>query len=131
MGDKLSEATELGTALVRQLGMLAKQRREEIGLGRTAFAKEAEIDSEDEIRDFEFGKSLPSADTQRKLEKSLSWKMGVIEKVMETPDRAADTLRMEEVDAEDSIYLEAQTGGPSLASASNGDLLAEVARRGL
>lgn len=127
----MSEATELGTALVRQLGMLAKQRREEIGLNRTAFAKEAGIESEDKIRDFEFGRSLPSVDTQRKLENALSWKRGVIEEVMGMTGRPAGALRMEEVDAEDSLYLTAHSGAPSLAAASDDELLAEVARRGL
>lgn len=59
------------TTLVGQLGMLAKQRREEIGLNRAALAKEVGIESEHTIHAFEFGRELPSADTQRKLEKAL------------------------------------------------------------
>lgn len=128
----MSDTSELGQKdLVRQLGMLAKQRREEIGLGRIALAKEAGIESDETIRDFEYGRSFPSAATQQKLEKALDWKPGVINEVMRMTGRPADTLRMEELDAEDSLYLAARSGAPSLASASDGELLAEVARRGL
>lgn len=128
----MSHASEVETeAMVRRLGELAKQRREEIGVNRAKLAKEAEIDSEETITAFEFGKILPSADTQRKLEKALSWRLGVIEKIMEATGRAADTLRMEELDAEDSLHLDMQGGVTSLTSATDAELLAEVARRGL
>lgn len=128
----MSHASEVETeAMVRRLGELAKQRREEIGVNREVLAKEAGIESEDTIRDFEYGRSLPSADTQQKLEKALSWRLGVIEKIMETSGRDAGTLRMEELDAEDSLHLDMHGGVTSLTSASDGELLAEVARRGL
>lgn len=115
------------TTLVGQLGMLAKQRREEIGLNRAALAKEAGIESEQTIHAFEFGRALPSVDTQRKLEKALDWRLGVIEKVM--AGSRADALTMEELDAEDSLYLAANGGIRSMALIPDDALLAEVARR--
>lgn len=128
----MSHASEVETeAMARHLGMLAKQRREEIGLNRVALAKEAGIESDETIRDFEYGRSFPSAAAQQKLEKALDWKPGVINEVMRMTGRPADTLRMEELDAEDSLYLAARSGASSLASTSDGELLAEVARRGL
>ena len=128
----MNDASEFGhEALVRQVGMLAKQRREEIGLGRIPLAKEAGIESDATIRDFEYGRSLPSEATQRKLEEALGWKLGVIEEVMRMTNRPASTLTMEELDAEDSLYLAARGGLSPLSLVSDGDLLVEVARRGL
>lgn len=126
----MSKATEFETKTLKQLGMLAKQRREEVGLHRPALAKEAGIESERIIEDFEFGLSLPPQNVQRKLEKGLAWKLGVIEEVIQRGDRP-NALTMEELDAEDSLYLAGQGGSPSLASASDAELLAEVARRRL
>lgn len=126
----MSDTSELGQKdLVRQLGMLAKQRREEIGLGRIALAKEAGIEASEHIVDFEHGKRPPSGDTQRKLEKALGWRLGVIEDVMGITDREASTVTMEELDAEDSLYLASRGAISSLAFVSDDDLLAEVARR--
>jgi transcriptional regulator with XRE-family HTH domain len=72
MGDKLTEGIETrNKALVRRLGALAKQRREELGFHGVEFAKKAGIESDKTIRDFEFGRSLPPADTRRKLATSL------------------------------------------------------------
>lgn len=112
---------------MRQLGMLAKQRREEIGLSRAALVKEATIESEQDVAGFEFGRSLPSVDVQRKLENALGWRLGIIGEAM----RRTGTITMEEVDAEDSLYLAAQPGAPLLSTASDAELLAEVVRRGL
>lgn len=126
----MSDTSELGQKdLVRQLGMFAKQRREEIGLGGIALAKEAGIEATETIVDFEHGKHLPSGDTQRKLEKALGWRLGAIEDVMGIADREASALTMEELDAEDSLYLASRGAVSSLAFVSDDDLLAEVARR--
>jgi transcriptional regulator with XRE-family HTH domain len=125
----MTETTGAGTETLRQLGMLAKQRREEIGLNRDAFRRQAGIESELAIKDFEYGRSLPTEDMQLKLENALGWKLGVIAVVV--ANSKTEALTMEELDAEDSLYLAGQVGAPSLASASDAELLAEVARRGL
>lgn len=125
----MGDTSELGQKdLVRHLGMLAKQRREEIGVSRPALAHEAGIEADETIRDFEHGKHLPSTETQRKLEKALDWRLGAIEDTMGITGREASTITMEELDAEDSLYL-ASRGGISLASVPDNELLAEVARR--
>lgn len=116
-------------ALLRQLGRLAKQRREELGLGRVPFAKEAGMGSDKTVVEFEFGRRLMSGTNQRKIEKALGWRLGVIEDVMRMVDRKASTITMEEVDAEDSLHLAAQGGIRGLALVSNEDLIAELSRR--
>lgn len=126
----LEGAREFGReALIRQLGRLAKQRREEIGLGRPAFAKEAGLGSDKTVASFEFGRVLPSGVSQRKIEKALGWRLGIIDECMRMVDRKASTIDMTELDAEDSLYLAAQGGISSLALVSDDDLLAEVRRR--
>lgn len=122
-------------ALLRRLGQLAKQRREEIGMGRPSFAKEVGLGSDRTLVQFEFGRTLPSGASQRKIEKGLDWKLGVIEEVMRMTDRRATDIRMEELDAEDSLYLSSARGGvdPSnprpLRYVSSEDLLEELRLR--
>ena len=131
MGDQLTDGIETqNVALARRLGALAKRRREEVGLSQNHLAAEVGLKSH-EIRDFEYYGVLPPADIRRKIEGSLGWRLEVIDDVARMTDRAADTLTMEELDAEDSYHLEAHSAPPSLTSASNAELLAEVARRGL
>lgn len=116
-------------ALLRQLGRLAKQRREEIGIGRVPLAKEAGMGSDKTVAEFEFGRRLMSGTNQRRLEKALDWRLGAIDDVMRMVDRKASTITMEELDAEDSLHIAAMGGVKSLALVSNADLLAELARR--
>jgi len=116
-------------ALLRQLGRLAKQRREEIGLGRPSFAKEAGMGSDKTVVQFEFGRVLPSGTNQRRLEKALGWRLGVIEDIMRMVDRKASTITMEEVDAEDSLHIAAQGGIKGASLLTNEELIAELTRR--
>jgi len=116
-------------ALLRQLGRLAKQRREELGLGRVPFAKEAGMGSDSTVRDFEFGRRLMSGTNQRKMEKALGWRLGVIEDVMRMVDRKASEITMEEVDAEDSLHIAAQGGIKGASLLTNAELIAELTRR--
>jgi DNA-binding XRE family transcriptional regulator len=116
-------------ALLRQLGRLAKQRREEIGIGRVPLAKEAGMGSDKTIAEFEFGRRLMSGTNQRKLEKALGWRLGVIEDVMRMVNRKATSIEMEELDAEDSLFLAAQAGIKALSLVSNEDLIEELRRR--
>lgn len=121
-------------ALLRRLGQLAKQRREEIGMGRPSFAKEAGLGSDRTLVQFEFGRTLPSGASQRKIEKALDWKLGVIEDVMRMTNRKASDIGIEELDAEDSLYL-ASRGGVDplnrrpLRYVSSEDLLEEIRLR--
>ena len=125
----MSGVSEFGTeALLRQLGRLAKQRREEIGIGRVPFAKEAGLGSDKTVAEFEFGRRLMNGTNQRKVERALGWRLGVIDDVMRMVDRKASSITMELLDAEDSLHIAAQSG-PGLALVSNEDLLAELARR--
>jgi DNA-binding XRE family transcriptional regulator len=116
-------------ALLRQLGRLAKQRREEIGIGRVPLAKEAGMGSDKTIAEFEFGRRLMSGTNQRKLEKALGWRLGVIEDVMRMVNRKATSIEMEELDAEDSLFMAAQAGIKALSLVSNEDLIEELRRR--
>lgn len=117
-------------ALLRQIGILAKQRREEIGMGRVPFAAEIGVGSDSTIRDFEFGRRIPSGTTQRKIEKGLGWRLGVIDDVMRMLDRKASTITMEELDAEDSLRVGHEIPGMRpLAFASTDELLGELRRR--
>jgi DNA-binding XRE family transcriptional regulator len=126
----LEGAKEFGyDALLRQLGRLAKQRREEIGLPRQGMAREYGLGSDKTIVAFEFGRVLPSGTSQRKIERALDWKVGVIDEVMRMVNRKASDISMEELDAEDSLYLSSQGVIKGLELVSDDDLLAEVRRR--
>lgn len=126
----MDEATELfgRPALLRQLGALAKRRREELGLGRVPFAKEIGLGSDRTLSQFEFGRTLPTGLSQTKIEKGLGWRLGAISDTMRLVDKKATDIVMESLDAEDSLHIASQTG-PGLALVSNEDLLAELARR--
>jgi hypothetical protein len=70
-----------------------------------------------------------SGTNQRKLEKALGWRLGVIEDVMRMVNRKATSIEMEELDAEDSLFLAAQAGIKALSLVSNEDLIEELRRR--
>ena len=116
-------------ALMRRVGELAKRRREEIGLSRITFAQEAGLGSDKTVVTFEFGRRLPTGTTQRRIEKALGWRLGAIDDVLRMVDRKPSSIRMEELDAEDSLHLAKEGGVVSLAVVSDDDLLAEVRRR--
>jgi DNA-binding transcriptional regulator YiaG len=126
----LEGASEFGhDALLRQLGRLAKQRREELGLPRQGFSKEIGLGSDRTLVAFEFGRTLPSGTSQRKIEKGLGWRLGVIDDIMRMVNRKASEIVMEEVDAEDSLYISSQGEIKGLELVSDDALLAEVRRR--
>jgi transcriptional regulator with XRE-family HTH domain len=126
----LEGAREFGReALLRRLGQLAKRRREELGIGRQPFAREAGLGSDKTVAEFEFGRVLPSGTSQRKIEKALDWKLGVIDDTMRMLDRKASSIEMEELDAEDSMFIAGQGGIKGLELVSDDDLLAELRRR--
>jgi DNA-binding transcriptional regulator YiaG len=126
----LEGASEFGhDALLRQLGRLAKQRREEIGLPRQGMARDYGLGSDRTIVAFEFGRTLPSGASQRKIEKALDWKIGVIDEVMRMVNRKATDITMEDLDAEDALYISGQGEIRGLELVSDDALLAEVRRR--
>jgi DNA-binding transcriptional regulator YiaG len=126
----LEGASEFGhDALLRQLGRLAKHRREEIGLPRQGMARDYGLGSDRTIVAFEFGRTLPSGASQRKIEKALDWKIGVIDEVMRMVNRKATDITMEDLDAEDALYISGQGEIRGLELVSDDALLAEVRRR--
>ena len=127
-GDGETEAEFGYSALLSHLGRLAKQRREELGLGRVPFSKEIGLGSDRTLRNFEFGRTLPSGTSQRRIEKGLGWRLGAMDDVMRMVDRKASSITMESLDAEDSLHIAAQ-GGVGLALVSNEDLIEELRRR--
>jgi ribosome-binding protein aMBF1 (putative translation factor) len=110
-------------ALIKRLGYLAKRRREERGIGRVPLSKELGI-SDATIRDFEFGKHLPTGRVIQKLERGLDWRPGAVDEVMRQVNRKASSIKMEELDAMDSVSV-----SPDIASFSTQELLREVIRR--
>jgi DNA-binding transcriptional regulator YiaG len=122
--DPREEAREFGReALIKRLGYLAKRRREEIGIGRVPLGKELGI-SDATIRDFEFGRHLPTGRVINLLERGLEWRPGAVEDVMRQVDRKASSIGMEDLDVVDS-----QPVPQSLASIPTQELLREVIRR--
>jgi transcriptional regulator with XRE-family HTH domain len=90
-------------AMLRRLGQLARQRREEIGMGRDRMAEELKIGSGATIRDFEFGRTRPYAMTLRKFERGLHWRSGVIDELLAVAEtRNASDVSMEDLDAFDA-----------------------------
>jgi transcriptional regulator with XRE-family HTH domain len=110
-------------ALLRRLGQLAKQRREELGLGRVTFAKEAGLGSDKTLQDFEFGRRLAHGTSMRKIERALGWRLGVTDDILRDVNRKAASISMEDLDEFDS-----QPGG-TLAQITTQELLAELIKR--
>lgn len=110
-------------AMLRQLGALAKQRREELGLGRVPLAKQAGIGSDRTVYDFETAVRVPAPLTVAKLEKVLGWRRGVIAELLENGKRKASSVRMEDVDEWDTTPV------TPLAHIPTPELLRELAAR--
>lgn len=89
-------------AMLRRLGALAKQRREELGLGRPAFAKHAGIGSDKTVYDFEVAANLPKSYTMTRMEKALGWRVGSIQEMLDDEGRRASSVLMEDLDVYDS-----------------------------
>jgi len=115
---------EFGKAAIqRRIGQLAKQRREELGLGRIPFARAIGIGSEQTVMNFEFGRTLPMGQTVHRIEKALGWRIGVVSELMEGPDRKASDIQLEDLD-------EFEPNQPMpLDRIPTDQLLAEVIRR--
>jgi hypothetical protein len=120
----MTQEREFGReAILRRLGQLAKQRREEMGSGRVPFAKAAGLGSDKTLQDFEFGRRMPSGVTMRKIERALGWRYGVVDDIMRNVDRKASTIELEELD-------EFEPNQPKpLDRVPTDELLTEVIRR--
>lgn len=95
----VDKGPEFGKAAIqRRIGQLAKQRREELGLGRIPFARAIGIGSEQTVMNFEFGRTLPMGQTVHRIEKALGWRIGVVAELMEGPDRKASDIQLEDLD---------------------------------
>lgn len=88
-------------ALLARLGSLAKQRREELGYSRPAFAKASGIGSDKTVAEFEFGRRLPQGGTLRKFESGLGWRLGVIDDILREVNRKASSVEMTDLDSFD------------------------------
>ena len=122
--DEMGELREFGQeAMQRRLGQLAKQRREELGFARAAFAVHAGIGSDATVRDVEFGKIIPRKGTLYKLEVALGWRPGSFMEFIRNEKRKASSVMMEELDDYDS-----GVSNP-LAKVSTQELLEEVIKR--
>lgn len=127
ISESLPEFGEM--ALRRRLGELAKQRREELGMSARTFSVEAGLGSDKTVRNFEFARVMPYGVVQTKLEKALGWRLGAIDDTLRLLNRKASSIRMEELDAEDSLFIAKEGGAVALESVPDDALLAEVARR--
>lgn len=106
-----------------RIGQLVKQRREELGLSRDAFADRAGLKSKQTVMNFEFARAMPRGDTLRAVERALEWKFGSIDEALESGKRAGD-LTMEDFDQFDRSPKERP-----LASYSTEEVLAEAIKR--
>ena len=89
-------------AMLRRLGFLAKQRREELGMGRPSFAKRAGVGSDRTVYDFEIAKNVPMPLTLTRFERALGWRTGSIQEFLGLEDRKASSVKMEDLDDYDS-----------------------------
>ena len=122
---ELEDGREWGTqALLRAVGRLAKQRREEFGLSRVNFAKEVGL-SDSIVRDLEIAHHVPMSKSLWKIEKGLQWRHGSIAEVLESGRRASD-VSMDDFDDEAVAFPEPKLG---LRDVPTDALLAEVMRR--
>lgn len=125
MSEAVEGQREFGEeAIRRRLGALMKQRREEMGLSRVDFAKQADVGSDATVRHLEFANRWGWGSTLRKMESALGWKYGVLDQILLDVNRKASSITMEELDAP----AEEPTLRP-LWSFSTQELLREVASR--
>jgi len=111
-------------AMMRRLGLLAKQRREELGLGRVAFAELAGLGSDSTVQQFEFGQRWPRPQTLRKLEVALGWRNQVIDELTESTWLKASDITFADLDKP-----AAEVAPRPLSAFSTAELLREVAQR--
>lgn len=111
-------------AVKRRLGILGKERREAMGLGRVQFAELADLGSDSTVQQFEFGQRWPRQQTLRKLEEALGWRYRVMDDLVEDPNRAASSITLEE------LSKPAEQPAPRPMSAfSTPELMRELAHR--
>uniref|UniRef100_UPI003F491F9C hypothetical protein n=1 Tax=Arthrobacter silvisoli TaxID=2291022 RepID=UPI003F491F9C len=110
-------------AMLKRIGELARQRRDELGLSRDAFRREIGLGSDKTIQDFEFGRLEPRSKTLMLIEKGLRWRVGSVQELIDDPDRRVGGVIMEDLDEHDSRQV------TTLASFSTLDLLDELRKR--
>ena len=111
-------------AVKRRLGILGKERREQLGLGRVQFADLADLGSDSTVQQFEFGQRWPRQQTLRKLESALGWRYRVMDDLIEDPNRAASSITFADLDKPAE-----QPAPRPLSAFSTAELLREVATR--
>jgi len=113
-------------AIKRRLGVLAKQRREQMGYGRVSFAKDSGIGSDSSVMDFEFAKRWPREATLRKFEAALGWKAFVTDEILASGQRAS-SIEMKDLD--DPAVERDSNGTAVLRQFSTTQLLEELILR--
>jgi len=111
-------------AIKRRLGILGKERREQMGLGRIAFKDFADLGSDSTVQQFEFGQRWPRPQTLRKLETALGWRYRVMDELLEDPNRAASSVTFADLDKPAE-----QPAPRPLSAFSTAELMREVASR--
>ena len=84
-------------AIKRRLGILGKERREQMGLGRIALKDFADLGSDSTVQQFEFSQRWPRQQTLRKLERALGWRYRIMDDLVKDATRAASSITLEEL----------------------------------
>jgi len=112
-------------AIRRRMGILAKQRREQLGLSRVAFAQHAGMHDQ-AVQQFEYAQRWPRTATLRKFEDALGWKPFITEDILNS-SRRASTIELADLD--NPSVVQPDPGSVPLAGVPTADLLAELVRR--
>jgi len=122
-----NEGRDYGPAAIkRRLGLLAKERREQMGLGRISFAETAGVGSDSTVQQFEFGQRWPRPQTLRKFEDALGWKYCITEDILFSK-QAASSITAEDLD--DPAIDRGDGGAKMLRQLTTQQLVAELGRR--
>jgi transcriptional regulator with XRE-family HTH domain len=126
LGIEVEGERDFGPAAIRRrLGILAKQRREQLGLARIPFARHAGMHDQ-AVMQFEYAQRWPRTATLRKFENALGWKPFITEDILSS-SRRASTIELADLD--NPAVAQPRPGSIPLAGVSTADLLAELVRR--
>ena len=126
LGLEIEGERDFGPAAIRRrMGILAKQRREQLGLSRIAFSQYAGMHDQ-AVQQFEFAQRWPRTATLRKFENALGWKPFITEDILNS-SRRASTIELADLD--NPSVVQPDPGSVPLAGVPTADLLAELVRR--
>lgn len=107
-----------------RVGVLAKERRGELGMGAVRFAEAAGIGSDRTVKSFEAGLTTPDVVTQRKLENALGWRRGVIRDLLKAGDEG--TVAPADIDMQ---YVDGWEPATRASELEDAEVLAEAIKR--